>query len=152
MGTGNERVRIKAAVQDLRDRTLAGLPGEFARLIYLASTRDYNTGQYYHEGLAAQFTPEVAVCALAACHDESFKSLVHSPLAGLVSELDAYLRSTGEETEGVLETWQQLEPYRVAIPLDAEPLAATLFHSNVRVALAVLRARQGIGSGSPQSS
>ena len=152
MSAGRERMRIEAAVQDLRDRSLAGMPGEFARLIYLASTRDYNTGQYYHEGLAAQFTTEVAVCALAACHQESFKNLIYSPLAELVKELDSYVSSTRERPEKVFEAWEKLEPYRVAIPLDSDPLAAEFFSSNVRIALAVLRARQGSGSGSQQSA
>ena len=32
----------------------------WARLIYLASMRDYNTGKYHHDGLAARFSPAVA--------------------------------------------------------------------------------------------
>lgn len=152
MNMSNERVRIQAAAQDLRERSLAGLPGEFARLIYLASTRDYNSGQYYHEGLAEQFTPQVAVCALAVCHDASFKSLVHSSLEELVKELEIYVKSSGEQAEKIVATWEKLEPYRVAVPLDVDPLAAEFFNSNVRVALAILRVRQGVGRDNPQSA
>ena len=127
MSPGIKREELEAAIQDLRNRTLAALRGEFARLIYLSSTRDYNTGQYYHEGLAFQFTPEIALSALAVCHQETFRSLVYSPLEAFVKELDSYVGSTGEHPEDVLEFWRKFEPYRVAIPMDCEPLAAELF-------------------------
>jgi hypothetical protein len=56
---------IDAVVTDLKNRTLSGLPGEMAQLVYLASTRDYNTGQYFHEGLASEFSGPLASQALA---------------------------------------------------------------------------------------
>ena len=46
---------VEAACQDLNLRTLVHIHGDFARLVYLASMRDYNTGEYYHDGLAWQF-------------------------------------------------------------------------------------------------
>src|SRR6266404_4882280 len=45
------RMDVEAAREDLNNRTLARIGLEFGRLIYLASTRDYNTGRYYHDGL-----------------------------------------------------------------------------------------------------
>lgn len=152
MSPGIQREDLEAAIQDLRDRTLAGLRGEFARLIYLSSMRNYNTGQYYHEGLASQFSAEIAVTALALCHEQTFRSLVYSPLEAFVKELDSYVGSTGEHPEDVLEFWMKFEPYRVVIPMDCESLAAELFTSNVRVALAVLQARQETTPDSRQSA
>lgn len=131
---------VKAAMLDLERRTLAAIPEEFARLVFLASTRDYNTGTYYHEGLAAQFTEQVACRALAACHRETFERLLSCPLEGFVRELEAYLGSTGARPGDVLEAWEKLEPYRVTIPVDCDPLSGALFFSNVRTALAILRA------------
>jgi rhamnogalacturonyl hydrolase YesR len=49
---------VLAAADDLRRRTLVELTRPLERLIYLASTRDYNTGLYYHQGLAARFSEE----------------------------------------------------------------------------------------------
>ena len=63
-------------------------------MIYLASTRDYNTGLYYHQGLALRFSEEAACEALADCHREAFEELVAASLEELVYELEAYLKST----------------------------------------------------------
>jgi len=44
MSNSIQRVRVQSAYDDLQRRTLSGIPCDFARLIYLASTRDYNSG------------------------------------------------------------------------------------------------------------
>ncbi len=40
-------------IQDFTLTTLAGIPGEFGRLTYMASLRDLSSGKYEHAGLAA---------------------------------------------------------------------------------------------------
>lgn len=139
---------LEAATEDLKKRTLAGLPGEVSRLIYLASTRDYNTGQYYHEGLAFRFSEEVAARALAVCHQEVFRLLAFGPLENLVEELDTYVRSTPARPEQVLETWKKLEPYRVTLPSGCDRLSAEFFFSNVKIALLILQSRQSVSPAS----
>ena len=59
-----KRVSVEEAIEDLQNHTLEGISGSIARLVYLASTRDYNSGRYYHDGLAFRFTEEVAQTAL----------------------------------------------------------------------------------------
>ena len=133
-------IEINAAVQDLKRHSLASLRGEIARLVYLAATRDYNTGKYYHDGLAARFTQEIADQALAECHQEVFQRVAEAPLKALVSELEEYARGDYSENE-LVSTWLTLEPYRVIIPLNCDLLSAKLFCSNFRIALAVLESR-----------
>lgn len=136
-----KRLDIEAAAADLRARTLDKLPGDMARLLCLASMRDYNSGEYFHDGLAIRFTHEVACGALKACHSEVFKRLAFLSLESLADELESYLSSSGLRAEDFLAAWGRIEPFRVAIPLDSDPLSARLFCSNVRIALAVLASR-----------
>ena len=84
---------VEVALQDLRNRTLAKLAGDLARLVYLASTRDYNTGRYAHDGLSFRFSESVAETVLAATYREAFASLALSLLRVLVSQLEHYIRS-----------------------------------------------------------
>lgn len=138
--------QVQEACEDLKTRTLVSLPGSFGRLIYLASMRDYNTGQYYHEGLANRFSEKVAIEALARCHREAFHRLLRSPLAEIVGELERYIGSTPAEAEQLLGTWERLQPYRVAIPAQSSPVLAEFFNSNVRIALSILKRRRSKSS------
>jgi hypothetical protein len=136
------RTDVRAALEDLKNRTLSGMGTEFARLIYLASTRDYNTGRYYHDGLAFEFSEEAAGKALAEAHAEVFLDLALGSLENLVDQLQLYLRSVGAEPGEILRTWEKLQPYRVAIPMDSHALTAALFFANVKLALAIVESRQ----------
>jgi hypothetical protein len=135
-------VPVQEAYDDLLRRTLAGIPCDLSRLIYLASTRDYNTGRYQHEGLADRFSPQVAQKALEIAHRQVFYKISALALEELVADLDTYLLSSKEQPEEFLRTWQRLEPYRVAIPREVNLTVARLFTSNVRLALAILRFRR----------
>jgi hypothetical protein len=141
---------VELACKDLRERTLANIPGDFARLIYLASTRDYNSGEYHHAGLARRFKEDVARRALAICHEEVFRRLVLSSVAELVQQLETYVRSTRLPLLSVVRAWSRLQTYRVTIPMECSSLTARLFDSNVRAALAILAARQNLSRSNPQ--
>jgi hypothetical protein len=142
MTSAGKLVPVQAAYDDLLQRSLSKLPGDLARLVYLASTRDYNTGTYHHDGLAARFRPDAATKALEIAHRQIFYRLSAYSLEELVKELELYLNSSHESPAEVLRTWQKLEPYRVAIPVEVNPAVARLFLSNVKLALAVWRFRQ----------
>jgi hypothetical protein len=137
-----KRGGLQSAYEDLLQRTLAGIPCDLARLIYLASTRDYNTGTYHHEGLSVRHAPAEARDALKTAHREVFSRLATLNLENLVEELEQYVRISREQPTGLLRTWQQLEPYRVAVPLEADPALVRLFLSNIRLALEVLKHRR----------
>ena len=135
-------VPVQAAYDDLLKRSLSKISCDLARLIYLASTRDYNTGSYHHDGLAARFRPEIAGKALEIAHRQIFYQLSACSLEELVEQLQAYLNCSHESAADILRIWQKLEPYRVAIPVEVNPAVARLFLSNIRLALAIWRFRQ----------
>ena len=131
-------VAVADALRDLETRTLARLDGDFSRLVYLASTRDYNSGRYEHDGLSFRFTKRVAEQALAVAHREVFVSLALRPLEDLVLELERYIRSGCAESAELLTTWNELGAYRMLAPAHDDPLTIKLFESNVKIALAIV--------------
>ena len=138
MGKPLTPVAVEDALRDLETRTLAKLDGDFARLVYLASTRDYNSGRYEHDGLSFHFTKPVAERALAIAHREVFVSLALRPLEDLVKQLDRYISSgCGRPTE-IVTAWNDLEAFRILPPAQDDPLTIQLFMSNVKIALAIV--------------
>jgi hypothetical protein len=142
MSYGTSPAKVCEAFDDLLRRTLSKIPCDLGRLIYLASTRDYNTGTYHHEGLSARHPGDGAREALHAAHRDVFCRLATSTLEELVGQLEIYVRSSHETPDELVQTWQELEPYRIAIPMHADPTMVQLFLSNIRIALEVLRFRQ----------
>lgn len=138
---------VQLACRDLEAKTLVSLPGEFARLVYLASTRDYNNGRYYHAGLAHQFSEQTATSALAACHRAVFRRLVLLSVRELAQELEAYLSWTQLPVVEFARAWSRLQPYRITIPLDCSPITARFFATSVTAALAVVQTRQSRANG-----
>ena len=145
-------VDVEMACRDLEAKTLASLPGEFARFIYLSSTRDYNNGRYYHAGLAHQFGDQAAACALAECHRDVFRRLVLRPVSELAEELERYVDWTRSPLWEFARAWGRLQPYRIAVPLGSSPIAARFFATNVTAALAILQARQNRNGARPPSA
>jgi len=133
---------VEEAYDDLSRRTLSRISGDLARLIYLASTRDYNTGEYRHDGLAARYRAEIAGQALELAHRQIFHRIAGFPLDQLVREVELYANSSPQSREEILRVWQKLEPYRVALPVNVNVALAHLLVSNIKLALAILRRDQ----------
>jgi hypothetical protein len=141
MLASNSTLAVEQAYDDLLRRSLSKINGDLATLIYLASTRDYNTGKYHHDGLAARFEAEIACRALELAHRETFRRIAACSLEDLVAELEQYVSCSRQSREDLLRAWQKLEPYRVALPVDENAAMAQLFVSNVRLAVAILQRR-----------
>src|SRR6202041_3375154 len=157
MNTPAKHTDVLAAADDLRRRTLADMTQALGRLIYLASTRDYNAGLYYHQGLALRFSEEASCEALADCHRDAFNELVAASLQDLVHQLKRYADNSKASLSEFIGAWRELEPYRVAIPAGADSLSSELLFSNLKIALSILETRLmapwvGKPSASPRPS
>jgi hypothetical protein len=140
---------VIAAADDLRRRTLSQIPLALERMIYLASTRDYNSGLYHHQGLASRYSEMAACEGLADCHRESFHELLLAPLEELVWQLQVYAESTGALTSAFITAWKELQPYRVAVPVGTDPLAADFVFSNLKLALTIFEDRLALQPPGP---
>jgi hypothetical protein len=136
-----KNLEVEAAVGEFRRRELSGRRSEFLGLTFISSTRDYNSGRYYHEDLARRFSEQTMERALAICHEEIFERLLYIPLEEFVSQLETYVKITPETPANIIRAWCKLEPYRVLMPMNSDRLSADLFISNVRIALAILQDR-----------
>ncbi len=152
MSLKQRSIDLEPAITDLRNRTLSRLPDDFSRLVYLASSRDLNTGNYSHDGLAFHFSQNVASKAMALCHGEIFDRLVYASLEELIAELHHYICTTDEPPEDFLKSWEHLGSYRVTIPSECDELEAQVFLSNLKMALTILQTRQKHSSRDEQSA
>ena len=152
MQSDNPTITIDEVYADLLQRSLSRVPNDLARLIYLASTRDYNTGNYRHDGLAARFREDLACAALEMAHRQIFLQLAGLSLKELVNQLDLYLQNLPQSRQELLQLWQKLEPYRVALPLNSNVVLGQLLVSNLRLALAILQHRSRTSAAAESTS
>jgi len=128
----------RRVVQDFTVNSLAGIPGPYARLIYVSSLRDLSSGRYEHQGLAALYPEEAVQQALELCHEQIFERILEMPLEKQLEDLRDCLKAMEGELPAVVSHWRQLEPYRVLLPEHAPGYLKELFFSNLRALLEIL--------------
>jgi len=143
---------VAHAIEDIRKRTLVAFPSEIAKLVWISSTRDYNTGRYDHDGVLSRYTPEITEAAFKLLHKEIFEQLVGASLEFLVHDLRTFFRLTlTNELTGV-QVWKNIEPFLVVVPQSSDHLSRELFFSSVRMALSILANHQAEAMEVEQSS
>ncbi len=138
IGSSNP-AEVERVVRDFEARSLSGLEGEFNKLVYLASLRDYNTGRYHHYGLEGQFPVEAVDEGLHECHIQIFEELVALPLKEQTEDLLSFFESLKEDKGRLVSVWKQLKSYQILPPEGCHPLARELFDKNIEIMLRVLR-------------
>ena len=130
---------VERVLTDFQRHTLDEMRGQFNKLIYLASLRDYNTGRYHHYGLETRYSSRAVDQALHRCHLRVFEDLVATPLSEQTQDLVNFFESLKEERARLVEAWQRLRSYQILPPENCHPLARQLFDKNIEIMLGVLR-------------
>ena len=138
MRTLTQLQQNRRVIQDFTQTTLAGIPGLFARLAYLASLRDLSSGRYEHAGLSALYPDSAVQESLQLCHEQIFERILEAPLSVQQEDLRACLAGMEGGLYGAVSHWRRNEAYRLLQPEAAPDYLKDLFCSNLRVLLEIL--------------
>ena len=135
------RTDLAIAIQEIEREFLEVIQEDIARLVFLASTRDYQADRYQHDVIAFLYSEELSNQALAFCHRKIFDRVSLTPLAKLVWQLESYLFSPLMPQNEVIQLWRKHTPYNILPPRDCDPLVVEIFLSNMKLALTILEER-----------
>jgi hypothetical protein len=138
MRTLTQLQQNRTVIQDFTQTTLAGIPGLFARLTYIASLRDLSSGRYEHAGLAALYPDTAIQQAMQLCHEQIFERILETSLSGQEEDLRACLAGMEGGLSVAVSHWRRIEAYRVLVPEAAPEYLKDLFCSNLRALLEIL--------------
>jgi hypothetical protein len=124
-------------MEDFSTRTLAAIPSDFGRLIYLASLRDSGSGRYSHAGLETLYPAADVQETLAKAHREICESILETPLSRQEEDLAFCLQGFEAAPEEVVSNWRELEFYRALLPFGMPDYIRKLFCSNIETLLSV---------------
>jgi hypothetical protein len=78
-------MQLRKAIEDLREITLAALPGRWQKLLYFARLRRASPGKYSHWSFEKKYGTE-AEPALREAHAEVYRDLLRAPISELLDE------------------------------------------------------------------
>lgn len=108
---------LRKAIDDLRENTLAALPGLWSKLMYFARLRREESERYSHWGLEKKYGKE-AEPALQRAHDSVYKEVLRTPLPEILEDIERNPVDPSLLTEKSAETM---------IPIGAERQSAPHF-------------------------
>jgi len=136
LGQFQEHRRI---IQDFSTTTLAAIPTDFGRLLYVASLRDLSSGNYGHAGLTAVYPREAVQQALQVCHEELFARILEAPLEDQERDLRFCLsQMESSSLSKTVRQWKETQAYHLLVPSGVPGYLRELFCSNVKALLEIL--------------
>lgn len=128
----------RRVIEDFSARTLAVIPGEFGKLLYISSLRDIGSGIYHHDGLTALYPEGAVQQGLQFCHEEIFFRILELPIEQQEADLRVCISGLEGEFWGKVSRWKQTEFHRLLVPTAVPSYLGDLFLANVGTLLQVL--------------
>jgi hypothetical protein len=153
-GVKSERLAAvfdRSATSDLWRNTLSQIPTVFGRLVYLASLRNSNNGNYEHHGLGLVFGEDEANRALKDSHSAVFAEWLTFNLEQQKADLDLYLAGLFEDKRLVVETWIRLAPYQNLIPASVRGVERRLYISDLAALMELFRNVYAVAAPDPDA-
>lgn len=124
---------------ELWNRTVVQIASVFGRLVYLASLRDQNTGQYQHFGFSQRFSEREADKTIRHSHKNVFLDWLCLSLEQQGKDLESYLDSLGQDRKTIVANWREWPVYMNWIPPQSRPADRELFKSDLEIVLELIR-------------
>lgn len=132
-------------------RTLGTIKTPLARLAYLASLRNVNTGTYEHFGLAEKIGQGEADRLIRRSHVEVFQQWLCFSLERQKAELETYFAELDGDRREILSNWLHLGPYASWVPAESRDVERKLFYTDLELVLDMIRSESGVASRDPDS-
>ena len=142
------RFRLKGtlernALADLWKHTLSQIPSIYARLVYLSSLRDANSGIYRHHGLSAAFGREESLGALRKSHEDTFGEWLNLPMSAKSADLITHFQNVEENPRQVITYLARATPYLSQVPDSACPAQRRQFKTEMEILLELVKNDSG---------
>ncbi len=135
--------RNKALIEDFTEVTLAAIPSDYGRLLYLSTLRDLATGRYVHSGLEEKYSEGAVHEVLDGVHHEIVTRILETPLDQQAADLGRCLDNLPGDRRELAKQWKELEFYRALLPLGMPGYTRELFCSNLEALLTALQVWRG---------
>jgi hypothetical protein len=132
----------RAVIEDFSSQTLAAISSDFARLYYVSSLKNEDSGRYEHQGLASLYPENAVQVALSHCHEELFSRILETSLKEQERDLRVCLSSAGDQYWDVVENWRESRHFQNLCPEGLPGYLHDLFCSNLVALLAIFSSRK----------
>ena len=132
----------RAVIEDFSSQTLAAISSDFARLYYVSSLKNADSGRYEHQGLASLYPENAVQAALSHCHEELFSRILETSLKEQERDLRVCLSAAGDQYWDVVQSWRESRYFQNLCPEGLPDYLHDLFCSNMGALLAIFSSRK----------
>jgi len=130
--------RSCTASEALELEVLRHLPNDLARLCYLSSLFDANTGRYRDHGRSPRFGDEAAHLAAQKAHEEVFARVLRASM-DLWRQFAEWMEDAPETSMNVLREWSANKTYLLLAPRTALKAEVSVFEGHMATVLELFR-------------